>query len=188
MSELPSGEGAGKPSVHAREASVGVNLDTGVGPRLASLIRGHYSVSLIGILVFAWTVLWNWQLLGILAPSAFAVLLGLFVATILRPKHGDARVNLTHRTITFEGITEGSLLRAGFLEALVPVLSHIWKRGLPEPDARFDTATGRKIPFKQGEKEKILEEQKAIEAKLAQAVVETEAETAGSGPGESIDS
>ena len=154
-------------TLQATEDVVGVQCDPGVR-RLSAFFSGHRIVPTAGTIIFAGLVLWQWDTLGQMAPWAFGVLLIVFCILALRDKISIGRVHVTRRTLTLEGINDAGFMRGG-LEAMLVKMIRIGGIRFPDPDATYDPSTDKVIPFRPGQKERLTQDQREIEALISQA-------------------
>ena len=172
MDELPSKKSEQKPDVQVQQESISFQIDPKLGKIDGSAKGSKSTVQVLGILGLTCAVLYKWEALGVLSPFLIACAFMFLGVVIFRQEARQPRVHVTKNTLTLQGITEEALLRGGFVQVLIQWVSQRGSMSLPEPDARVDASSGKPVPFQPGEKEKILQEQKVLEAEVTKEISE----------------
>ncbi len=158
------------PEVHAEGDSIAVRFEP-KSQTISALAHGsETTISILGLLLLVGALLYKWSALGPWAIFLFIVSFGIFFAITAPRRWKQPRLRVTHQGLIFQGGNAESLLKGGLLQVAQDWIKN-HRPVLPEPDAKTDSA-GRTIAFEPGEKERILQEQRVIEAEVIKEVGE----------------
>ncbi len=133
----------------------------GSNPIMAIILSGFFGLALTSILM--------WNTLGVFAPIllilSFVMYAGISLLWLRGHHIPHPSISSSTRTISIQGFTEEALLKSGLLGALIQRVE-CGQLKLPEPDAKADSKSGKRIPFRTGEKEKLIQEQKELETEI----------------------
>lgn len=155
-----------KKEVHVHREAVGFEFDPSKRS-FSGFASGSGAVPIGALVVISGIAAWKCPILLPYLLTAVFIVISLF---LLLKRGAHPRVLVSRDTLSFEGIDGKDS------EAFLINLSKIWtgkmRTGviLPEPAGRVDKKTGKMIPFQEGEKDRITQEQKEIERKIIEEV------------------
>lgn len=170
------GSQSSDPKVRIQQEGVGVQFKPQVG--LSAWAKGPRSIALLVIFGFAVIFALLREDLGWIADvslvTAFLAVLW-FSRTIFR-RHDPQPISVnfvsSDSTLTFQGFSGGVPLQDALVQALVQRVLQLGSLRLPIPDAKVDVSSGKKIPIPKEEMEKLIQDQKELDAEVVKEVAQ----------------